>query len=142
LNTGVANIQAASGGVSFPTLFGEFALALYTDSLPGVARGSIPSAYRFTSRNLRALFAKQAVRNPSNFQFTFPIEALSLSAGSTRSESMFPGSMDYFVLTAPTSGANTVLTFKPASGSFSSSLGAQVSVFRCPSASACPLSVP
>ncbi len=140
-STGVANIQAASG-TSFPTLFGEFSLALYTDSLPGVPRSSIPSAYRFTSRNLRALFAKQAQRNPSNFQFSFPIEALPLAAGSTRTESMFPGSMDFFILTAPTSGSNTVLTFAPATGSFPSSLGAQVSVFRCPSAAACPLSVP
>ncbi len=141
LNTGVANIEAASG-TSFPTLFGEFALALYTDSLPGVARSSIPSAYRFTSRNLRAIYAKQAVRNPGNFQFTFPIVALALSAGTSRSEAMFPGTMDFFILTAPTSGANIVLTFKPTSGSFSSSLGAQVSVFRCPSAAACPPSVP
>jgi hypothetical protein len=141
-NTGVANVQAASGA-SFPTLFGEFALALYTDSLPGVARSSIPSAYRFTSRNLRALYAKQAVRNPDTFQLTFPIEALALSAGTSRSEAMFPGTMDFFILTAPTSGANAVLTFKPASGStFSSSLGAQVSLFHCPSAAACPLSVP
>lgn len=139
--TGLANIQQAAGA-SFSTLFGEFSLALYTDSLPGVARSSIPSVYRFTSRNLRALFAKQALRNPSNFQFTFPIEALSLTAGSTRSEAMYPGSMDYFVFTAPSSGSNAVLTFGPSSGSFASSLGAQVSVFRCPSAAACPLSVP
>ena len=141
-NTGVANIQVASG-TSFPTLFGEFALALYTDSLPGVARSSIPSAYRFTSRNLRAIFAKQAVRNPNNFSATFPIDALSLTSGTSMNEAMYPGTMDFFVLTAPTSGSNVVLTFKPTSGSsFSSSLGAQVSLFHCPSAAACPLSVP
>ena len=141
-NTGVTNIQVASG-VSFPTLFGEFALALYTDSLPGVARSSIPSAYRFTSRNLRALYAKQRQRNPNNFQFTFPIDALPLTAGTSSNEAMYPGTMDFFILTAPTSGSNVVLTFKPTGGStFSSTLGAQVSVFRCPSAAACPLSVP
>ncbi|HEY8796064.1 MAG TPA: hypothetical protein VIM15_14085, partial [Gemmatimonadaceae bacterium] len=141
-NTGVPNVAAASG-VSFPTLFGEFALALYTDSLPGVARTSIPSEFRFTSRNLRALYAKQAERNPSQFPLAFPVASLSLSVGSALQESMYPGTMDFFVLSAPSSGNNVVLAFKPTSGnSFSTSLGAQVSVFHCPSAGACPLSVP
>jgi hypothetical protein len=114
-NTDVANVQAASG-TSFPTLFGEFSLALYTDSLPGVARSSIPSAYRFTSRNLRALYAKQSVRNNSTFPVSFPIEAFPIAVSQTRTESMFPGSMSFFVLTAPSSGTNTVLTFTPPTG--------------------------
>jgi hypothetical protein len=141
-NTGVPNVEAASGA-SFPTLFGEFALALYTDSLPGVARTSIPSEFRFTSRNLRALYGKQSQRNPSQFPLAFPIASLSLSVGSALQESMYPGTMDFFVLTAPSSGNNVVLGFKPTSGSsFSTSLGAQVSVFHCPSVGSCPLSVP
>jgi hypothetical protein len=141
-NTGVPNVQAASG-TSFSTLFGEFALALYVDSLPGVARASIPSEFRFTSRNLRALYAKQAQRNPSNFPISFPIPALSLAPGTARNESMNPGTMDFFLITAPTSGNNVVLSFEPTSGSsFGASLNAQVSVFRCPSSAACPLSVP
>ena len=141
-NTGVPNVEAASGS-SFSTLFGDFSLALYVDSLPGVPRASIPSQFRFTSRNLRALFAKQSQRNPSQFSRTFPIVALALSSGSALTESMYPGTMDFFILTAPASGGNTVLTFSPATGtSFSSALGAQVSVFHCPSAAACPTSVP
>jgi hypothetical protein len=141
-NTGVPNLEAASG-VPFPTLFGEFALALYTDSLPGVARTSIPSQFRFTSRNLRALYGKQAERNPSQFPLAFPIASLSLSVGSALQESMYPGTMDFFILSAPSSGNDVVLAFKPTTGnSFSTSLGAQVSVFHCPSAGACPLSVP
>ncbi|MDQ2932549.1 MAG: hypothetical protein M3Y05_17235, partial [Gemmatimonadota bacterium] len=140
-NTGVANIQAASG-TPFPTLFGEFALALYTDSLPGIPRASIPAAYRFTSRNLRALYAKQSMRNPNDFQLAFPIPVSALTPSSTATEAMYPGTMDYFILNAPASGSNVVLTFAPATGpSFNSSLGAQVSVFRCPSSAACPLSV-
>jgi hypothetical protein len=138
--TGIPNVEAAAGA-TFPTLFGEFSLALYTDSLPGVPRSSIPSALRFTSRNLRALYAKQHQRNPSNFGQTFPIQALALTPGSARSESMFPGTMDFFVLTAPSSGSALGLKFAPTSGSFTSSLGAQVSVFHCPSADACPLSI-
>jgi hypothetical protein len=140
--TGIPNVQGASGA-SFATLFGQFSLALYTDSLPGVARSSIPSALRFTSRNLRALYAKQHQRNPSNFTATFPIVAGALTPGSGRSEAMFPGTMDFFVLTAPSSGSAIGISFEPTNGtSFSSSLGAQVSVFHCPSAEACPLSVP
>jgi hypothetical protein len=140
--TGVPNLEAASGQ-SFPTLFGEFSLALFVDSLPGIPRASIPPELHYTSRNLRALYAKQHERNPSNFSSTFPIEALPLTPGTARTEAMHPGTMDFFVLTAPASGSPLGLTFTPstASGTFAASLGAQVSVFHCPSAAACPLSV-
>lgn len=141
-NTGVPNVEAASG-TPFPTLFGEFALALYVDSLPGVPRDSVPSEFRFTSRNLRALFAQEKVLNPQNFTISFPLPVESLAPGTSRNESMNPGTMDYFLITAPTSGNDVVLTFAPTSGSsFNADLGAQVSVFRCPSSAACPLSVP
>jgi hypothetical protein len=141
-NTGAPNVQAASG-TSFTTLFGEFALALYVDSLPGVPRASIPSEFRFTSRNLRALYGQEKVINPQNFPLSFPIPVESLSPGTARNETMNPGTMDYFLITAPSSGNNVVLTFTPTSGSsFSATLNAQVSVFRCPSSAACPLSVP
>ena len=141
--TGIPNVEAASGQ-SFPTLFGEFSLALYTDSLPGIPRSSIPPELRFTSRNLRALFGKEHERNPSNFSATFPIEALPLTPGTARNEAMHPGTMDFFVLTAPSSGSAIGLSFSPTASTdaFAGSLGAQVSVFHCPSAAACPLSVP
>jgi hypothetical protein len=141
-NTGVPNVAAASGQ-SFSTLFGEFALALYTDSLPGIPRSSIPAQLRFTSRNLRALYAKQHERNPSTFGEAFPLPVHVLTAGSARSEAMHPGTMDFFLLTAPSSGSALALSFQSSSGgSFTSTLGAQVSVFHCPSAAACPASIP
>ncbi len=142
--TGVPNLVTAAGGTSFSTLFGEFSLALYVDSLPGVPRTSIPPELRFTSRNLRALYGKQHERNPANFSQTFPIEALPLTPGAARAEAMHPGTMDFFVLTAPSSGSPIGLTFTPSAttDAFAASLGAQVSVFHCPSAAACPLSVP
>ena len=143
LLTGVPNVEGAAGA-TFSTLFGEFALALYTDSLPGVPRSSIPSALRFTSRNLRALYAKQHQRNGGSFPLAFPILVHSFQAGDALNGSMFPGTMDYFRLTAPSSGSAIGVSFEPtgSSTSFSSTLGAQVSVFHCPSATACPLSVP
>src|SRR6185437_11909016 len=53
--TGLPNLEAAAGE-SFPRLFGDFSLALYTDSLVGVPREQIPQRYRFTSRNWRAIY--------------------------------------------------------------------------------------
>ena len=140
-NTGVPNVEAASGD-NFESLFGHFALALYTDSLPGVSRGSIPAELRFMSRNLRELYAIESQRNNETFPDAFPIHATVLAPGSSRSDAMYPGTMDYFIFTAPTSGDPAVLTFAPATGtSFNSVLNAQVSVFRCPSAAACPATV-
>jgi len=142
--TGVPNLVTAAGGTSFSTLFGEFSLALYVDSLPGVARTSIPPELRFTSRNLRALYGKQHERNPGSFSQAFPIEALPLTPSAARAEAMYPGTMDFFVLTAPSGGSPIGLSFTPSAttDAFAASLGAQVSVFHCPSAAACPLSVP
>jgi hypothetical protein len=137
--TGVPNVVSATGGTPFATLFGEFALALYVDSLPGIPRSSIPSPFRFTSRNLRAFYGLQNARNPQNFPVAFPIELKALTPGTAVHGSMYPGTMDFYVLHAPTSGSATALSFAPTSGStFSGVLNAQVSVFHCPSAAACP----
>ena len=135
--TNVPNVEAASG-TAFTTLFGEYALALYVDSLPGVPRSSIPPQFRYSSRNLRALYFRESEMDPGNFPLAFPISPTPLVAGTSVQSSMFPGTMDFYVLTAPTSGATTAVTFTPTSGgSFSSVLNAQVTVFRCPSAAAC-----
>ncbi|MBA2685311.1 MAG: hypothetical protein H0U66_12560 [Gemmatimonadaceae bacterium] len=139
---GLANVEGAAG-LPYSTLFGEFALALYTDSLPGIARTSIPPGYRFYSRNLRALYAGLSAHDGTNFPQAFPLAARSLTPGTSRDEAMLPGTADYYILTAGTSGGAVKLTFSPTSGnSFDRALNAQVSVFRCPSAAACPLSVP
>ena len=133
---GVPNLEAASGE-SFTTLFGEFALALYTDSLPGVPRTDVPPQFRFKSRNLRAIFARENLVNAPNFPVPFPIALKSLAPGSQVNGSMYPGTVDFYVLNAPSSGNAVTMTFKPSSGSFDASLNAQVSVFHCPSSAAC-----
>jgi hypothetical protein len=134
--TGVPNLETASGE-SFTTLFGEFALALYTDSLPGVARTDIPPQFRFKSRNLRAIYARENLVNSANYPFSFPIALKPLDVGSQVNGSMYPGTVDYYVLHAPSSGNAVTMTFEPSSGSFDAALNAQVSVFHCPSSAAC-----
>ena len=135
--TGVPNVENAAGP-PFATLFGEYALALYVDSLPGVPRASIPPQFRYSSRNLRALYARENQVDPGDFPFAFPIAPTPLDIGSPVQASMYPGTMDFYLLTAPTSGAATTVSFTPTSGSsFSSALNAQVTVFKCPSAAAC-----
>ena len=54
---GVANIEQATGQ-SFPALFANFGLALATDSLRGLPRATAPQANRFTTRNMKALWAR------------------------------------------------------------------------------------
>ena len=142
--TGVPNVEHASGA-SFSTLFGEFSLALYTDSLPGVARSSIPSELRFTSRNLRAIYGKQHMRNPSNFTSDIPDRC----AGPHARQCALPNRCfraRWISSCSPRRRAAVALgiSFQPtgSTAAFSSTLGAQVSVFHCPNASACPLSVP
>src|SRR5690349_5028951 len=53
--TGTANIEAATGE-PFQRLFADFGIALYTDSIPGVARSAVPRANRFATRNLRQMY--------------------------------------------------------------------------------------
>ena len=135
--TGIPNVANAAG-TQFATLFGEYALALYVDSLPGIPRASIPPQFRYSSRNLRALYARENQVDPGDFPVAFPIAPTPLAVGSPVQASMYPGTMDFFLLTAPASGAATTVSFSPTSGnSFSSTLNAQVTVFKCPSAAAC-----
>lgn len=138
--TGIPNIEAAAGQ-AFPVLFGEFGTAVYTDSLPGVAREQVPAGYRFTSRNLRVLYQAlyRAVNDPTQVPRPFPIAPATLSSSGIQSGAMRRGSSAFYELRAPTSGAPLRLIFTaPGGAAFAPGLGAQVSVFRCPSPQACP----
>jgi hypothetical protein len=129
---GTSNIATAAGS-SFASLFGDFSLALYTDSLPGVARSLIPPRVRFTSRNLRRMY--QAVYNaagPSaDVPRAFPILVTQLDGSAALTASMVPGTMSYYRLTtASGSGTARLLFSKPGGGNLPASLHPQVSVFR------------
>jgi hypothetical protein len=128
--TGTANI-AAAGGEPFQSLFGDFGLALWTDSIPGVPKSLIPQRDKFTTRTLRTIF--QAVFDAGGVGGAgpFPISARTLTGKIT--SSMVPGTVSYFQLFTSPSVATTTMHFAPSSGgAFASTLHPQVSVFRLP----------
>jgi len=126
--TGTANI-AAQAGEPFQSLFGDFGLALYTDSIPGVPKSSIPQRDQFTTRTLRTIW--QAVFNAggTGSSSPFPIAVKTLSG--KVNASMVPGTVSYYEIFTSSSKPNTTVRFAPpGGGTFNSDLHPQVSVFR------------
>ncbi len=125
---GIADIEAATGQ-AFPTLFANFGLALYTDSLPGLPRTVAPAADRFVTRNLRQLWtrwASPAVPQP------FPL-ALKAVNTDTALATMHPGAMAFYRLNTPLGVSTVTLTFAGALGQpLDPSLLPQLSIFRLP----------
>jgi hypothetical protein len=128
--TGIANVEDKAGE-PFGALFGDFSLALYTDSVPGQPRSAVPPRYRFGSRDLRTLMAREAVI--SGFQDPFPLPLFSLPVGGYLQSQMLPGTMTHTAL-QPASGSGPVaLRFTHQDLSpFAPAVGAQVSIFRMP----------
>jgi hypothetical protein len=130
--TGLANLASATG-MPFPQLFGNFAVALFTDSLVGLPRATVPAQYRFSSRNLRQLY--QALYNAAQGQDgitqPFPLAPRVLAAGAKLSGSMVPGTAAFFRLTAAAGSGSVTLQFStPGGQQFPVSLHSQVNVFR------------
>lgn len=119
--TGTANIAQASG-LPFSVFFGNFGIAAYTDSIPGVARSAIPAPYRFTSYNLRDLYA--LVHN------IYPLLPATLTSAGL-SGKIVPGTSAYYQLATPAGSGSVSLTFGGTGGGvFPASLHPQVNVFR------------
>jgi hypothetical protein len=131
--TGTANLAAASG-ISFSQLFGNFGIAIYADSLPGVPRTPLPSPYRFAPpHNLRQYY--QALYNVAAGQdgvtTPFPITVQGLSGSGSVSGAMVPGTVSFYELTTPAGSPTVTINFAPSGGgTFSSNLQAQVNVYR------------
>jgi len=129
---GIANVSAAAGE-SFPTLFGDFSVALWTDSLPGVAREAIPPRYRFTSRNFREIYGRLSAQSPGGFPRIYPVDPTLLDFGTSDSGSMPVGTMDFFVLRTAGAPSPALLRFsRPDRTQLPNSAQAQVSIFRLP----------
>ena len=130
---GVADIQQATGQ-SFPALFANFGLALYTDSLPGLPRTTAPAANRFVTRNVKQMWARlYATSGPSStIPLADPVQLFSITAD-TSSAVLYPGTVTYFRLDTPANAATVSIRFAaPGGAAFSPSLMPQLAVFRLP----------
>ena len=130
---GVADIEQVKGQ-SFPSLFADFGLALYTDSLPGLPRATAPAVDRFTSRNLKQMWARLfTTSGPSTaIPLENPVQLFSITSD-TSAAVLFPGTVTYFVLDTPASAATMTIRFAgPGGSAFSSSLKPQIAIFRLP----------
>jgi hypothetical protein len=126
---GIANVEARAGE-PFASLFGDFSIALWADSLPGVPRASVAPRHRFVSRNLRQLMARQAI--VAGWTEPFPIKPVRVPVGGYAEGSIMPGTMVFGSL-GPFSPAQPplLLGFARQDGSaFGASDGAQMAILR------------
>ena len=132
--TGVPNIENAMGGQSFPTLFADFGLAVYTDSLPGLPRNTAPAADRFVSRNVSQLWARLfATSGPAtDIPYARPVQLFSITTD-TASSIMSPGTTSYYRLDTPQGAATVTLQFSaPGVHALATALHPQLAIFRLP----------
>lgn len=127
---GVTAIEQAAGR-TFPALFADFGLSLYTDSLPGLPRSSAPAANRFTTRNVKGLWARlYATSASADIPRPDPLQLFPITADSSLAV-MAPGTTTYFQIDTPTSASEVTIEFSGAGGAaFAATLHPQVAVFR------------
>ena len=132
-STGVANIESTTGQ-SFPTLFANFGLALYTDSLPGLPRTTAPAVNRFVTRNVKQLWDRLFVTSSgeSDIPVPDPLALFPVSADSAIAI-LDPGTASYFRLDTPATTPTVTIQFAGANGvPFPSFLKPQLAIFRLP----------
>ncbi len=134
--TGVANITAAIGE-PFPTMYSDFSLSLYTDSLPGLPRNTAPAVDLFGNtipRNLRAIWSRlYALDGPaSDIPYPMPIILYPITSDTT-SYVMDPGTMSFYRLDTPDTSATVTIQFSgPGGKALPSILNPQIAIFRLP----------
>jgi len=130
--TGTANIAAAAGE-SFDGLFGDFSLALYTDSLPGIPKSSIPVRNRFVRRNLRRIYQRLYDTSQPSSLITRPFPILTVPLAGSISNSMVPGTMSFYRLDTTAGQSTVTIDFGATPGvPLSEAAHAQLSIFRLP----------
>ena len=132
--TGTANIEAAAGE-PFQQLFADFGIALYADSIPGIARSAIPQPDRFVTRNLRQMYAAlfRAAGPSTGVPRAFPIVVQTIPANQALSASMLPGTVAYYRVDTPAGSGPIQLRFATLTGTaLAASLRPQVAIFRLP----------
>lgn len=130
--TSIRNVEDKSRE-SFAALLGDFGIAAYTDSIPGVPKTAIPPRYRFKSRNFRQIYGRLFALNPGLLPAPFPITLKPLPLDGV-SASMVQGTMDYYELRTLSSTPSVSLQFStdPGRTVFPAKLQAQLGVFRLP----------
>ena len=129
---GTANIANAAGE-SFDSLFGDFSLALYTDSLPGIPKSSIPMRDRFAYRNLRRMYQRLYDTSQPSSDVPRPFPILPRALSGKISASMVPGTMSFYRLDTSAGQGTVTIQFSTSAGAaLSATLHPQVSIFRLP----------
>ena len=133
--TGVANIENVTGR-QFPTLFADFGLSLFTDSLPGLSRTTAPAADRFVSRNVRQLWnrlwATSGTSGTSDVPLAMPLVPFPISADTTTNV-MYPGTGSYWRLDTPSNAATVTIQFSgPGGAVLPAAVHPQLIIFRLP----------
>ena len=135
---GRANLVAATGR-PFPALYGDFAAAVFADSIPGgPPRTSMPPRLTFgPDRSIRQIFARfnttGASQIPNPFPSPFPVTPDTLRVGQVVGGQLPPGGMQYTILATPASGPAVQLRFNVAGGaSFPAGVAPQVTLVRLP----------
>ncbi len=121
-------------GQTFQTAFFNFGLALYTDSLPGLARTTAPAINRFVTRNVKQLWAREyAADGPaSDVPTPTPLQLFPITNDTTTSV-LLPGTMTFFRLDTPTTSATVTIQFSQPGGlAFPPVLAPQMAIFRLP----------
>jgi hypothetical protein len=127
--TGIANIAAAAGE-SFGTLFGDFSLMPWTDSIVGEPRSAIPVRDRLQSRNLRQLYARLSV---TSGVAPYPFSPTVLTTTAPVSATLVPGSMAFYLLDLSSSATSVAIQFAaPGGTALSTTFNPQVSIYRLP----------
>ena len=136
LETGPAGAVAAvtaATGQPFPSTFANFGLALYTDSLPGLPRSTVPASQRFVTRNLRSLWSRlYSTSGSSSVPLSMPLVLAPITTDSS-TLIMYPGTMSYWRLDTPASTPTVTIQFAtPLNGPLAATLHPQFFVFRLP----------
>jgi hypothetical protein len=131
-SNGLLNIEQASAQ-TFPTVFANFGVALYTDSLSGLPRATAPATNRFTVRNVKALWARLfATTSGPDVPRANPIQLTTITTTAS-TESLAPGTMKFYRLDTPATSATVTIQFAAPGGSaLSGALRAQLGIFRLP----------
>ncbi|MBI1810044.1 MAG: hypothetical protein HYR75_09125, partial [Gemmatimonadetes bacterium] len=128
--TGLANVETQSGE-RFGSLFGDWSIALYADSLVGVPRSAVPPRFHYGDIALRRELDRIALID--GFTVPFPLPLYNLQPGGSLSAAMPPGTFSHALSRARVGGGLLSMQFSRGDLTpFGGKEGAQVSIFRLP----------